>query len=101
MDSKLQEDAMWHKYSSLCGPHNLHVSPCSIATSILYFIYLIISIIKYIFYSNFWISFISSLIKIPNVSIQPRELVGFMELSCYAIIKNGDITILPTQYCLS
>ena len=31
MDSKLQEeDSMWHKNSSLCGPHNLHVSPCNV-----------------------------------------------------------------------
>ena len=87
MDSKLQEeDAMWYKISSLRGPHNLHVSPCSIATSIFSCIYLIRYIIKYLFHSNIWTSFISSLIKIPNVSIQPRELVGLMESSRYAII---------------
>ena len=94
MDSKLQEDdAVWHQISSLCGPHSLHVSPCSIATSIFSCIYLISSIIKYLFHSNIWTSFIISLIKIPNLSIQPRELVRLMELSCYAIIKNGDITL--------
>ena len=65
MDSKLQEeDAMWHKISSLCGPHNIHVSPWSIATSIFYFIYLTISIIKYLFHSNVLTWFIISLIKI-------------------------------------
>ena len=53
MDSKLQEeDAMWHINSSLCGAHNLHVSPCSISTSIFSCIYLIISILKYLFHSN-------------------------------------------------
>ena len=87
MDSKLQEeDAIWHQNSSLCGPHNLHVSPWSIATSIFSCIYLIRSIIKYLFHSNVWTSFIISLIKTPNVSIQPRELVGLVELSYYAII---------------
>ena len=90
MDSKLQEeDATWHRISSLCGPHSLHVSPCSIATSIFYCFYLISSIITYLFHSNFLTSFIISLIKIPNVSIQPRELLGLMELSCYVIIKMG------------
>ena len=92
MDSKLQEEyAMWHINSSLCGPHSLHVFPCSIATSIFFCIYLIISIIKYLFHSNVWTSCISSLIKIPNVSIQPRELLGLMELSCYAIIWMGTL----------
>ena len=87
MDSKLQEeDAMWHQISSLCGPHSIHVSPCSVSTSIFYCIYLISYIIKYLSHSNVWTSFIGSLIKIPNLSIQPRELVGLMELSCYAII---------------
>ena len=87
MDSTFQEeDAMWHIYSSFCGPHIIHVSPWSIATLIFSYIYLIISIIKYLFHSNVWTSFIRSLIKIPNVSIQPRELVGLIELSCYAII---------------
>ena len=87
MDLKLQEeDAMWHINSSLCGPHNIHVSPFSIAISIFTFIYLIISIIKYLSHSNVLKSFIFSFIKIPNVSIQPRELVRLMELSCYAII---------------
>ena len=53
MDSKFQEeDPMWHINSNLCGPHSLHVSPCSIATSIFSCIYLIISIIKYLFHSN-------------------------------------------------
>ena len=95
MDSKLQEeDAMCHTNSSLCGPHNLHVSPCSIATSIFYCIYLIISIIKYLFYSNVRTLFIFLLFKIPNVSIQPRELVGLVELSCYAIIKMGTLQLL-------
>ena len=76
MDSKLQEeDAMWHQISSLCGPHSLHVSPCSIATSIFSCIYLISYIIKYLSHSNVWTSFIISLIKIPNVSIWLRELV--------------------------
>ena len=43
MYSKLQEeDSMWHINSSLCGPHSLHVSPCSISTSIFSCIYLII-----------------------------------------------------------
>ena len=92
MDLKLQEeDAMWHKNSSLCGLHNLHVSPCSIATSIFYCIYLIISIIKFLFHSNVLTSFIISLIKIPNVSIQPKELVGLMEFSWYAFIWMGTL----------
>ena len=82
---------MCHKNSSLCGPHNLHVSPCSIATSIFSCIYLISSIIKYLFHSNVWTSFIISLIKNPYVSIQPRELVGLLELSCYAIIWMGTL----------
>ena len=98
MDSKSQEeDAMWHKNSSLCGPHNIHVSPCSIATSIFSGIYLIISIIKYLFHSNFWTSFIISLVKIQNVSIRPRELVGLMELSCYAIIWMGTLQSSPPK----
>ena len=95
MDLKLQEeDAMWHKMYSLCGPHRLHVSPCSIATSIFSCIYLICSIIKYLFHSNIWTSFISSLIKIPNLSIQPRELVWLVELSCYATIWMGTLQLL-------
>ena len=96
MDSKLQEeDAMWHKNSSLCAPHNIHVSPYSIATSIFSCIYLISSIIKYLFHSNLLTSFIISLIKIPNVSIQPRELVGLVQLSCYAIIWMGTLQSSP------
>ena len=80
MGLKLQEeDAMWHKLSSLCWPHSIHVSPCSISTSIFYCIYLISYIIKYLPHTNVWTSIISSLFKIPNVSIQPRELVGLME----------------------
>ena len=43
------------------------------------------------------ISFIISLIKIPNVSIQPRELVGLMELSCYAIISMGTLNSYPPK----
>ena len=78
---------MWHKMRSLCGPHSLHVSPCSIATSIFSCIYLIIYITKYLSHYNVLISFIISLIKIPNVSIQPRELVGLMELSYYVLIS--------------
>ena len=102
MHSKLQEDdAMWHINSSLCGPPNLHVSPCSTNTSSFSCIYLISYIIKYLFHSNVWKSFIRFLIKIPNVSIQPRELVGLIELSSYAIIKNGDIIVLRAQYFLS
>ena len=98
MDSKLkEEDAMWHKNSSLCGPHNLHVSPCSISTSIFSCIYLISYIIKYLSHSNFWTSFISSLKKIQNVSIQPRELVGLIELSCYAVINMGTLQCLAKQ----
>ena len=87
MDSKFQEeDVMWNINSTL------HASPCSISISIFSCIYLISYIFKYVSRCNVWTSFISSLIKIPNVSIQPRELVGLMELSCYAIIKKGDIT---------
>ena len=70
IDSKLQEeDAMWHIISSFCGPHSLHVSPCSVSTSIFSCIYLRSSIIKYLFHSNVWTLFISSRNKIPNVSI--------------------------------
>ena len=94
MDSKLQEeDAMWHKISSLCGTHSLHVSPCSISTSIFSWIYLISSIIKYLLHYIVWSSFIISIIKIPNVSIQPRELVGLMEFSFYAIIWMGKLHV--------
>ena len=82
---------MWHQISSLCGPHSLHVSPCSIGTSIFYCIYLISYIIKYLSHSNVSTSFIISLIKIPKVSIQPGELVGLVELSCYAIIWIGTL----------
>ena len=98
MDSKLQEeDSMWHKISSLCGPHGLHVSPCSIATSIFSCIYLICYIIKYLSHSNVRTSFIISLIKIPNVSIQHGKLVGLMELSRYAIIKMGTLQSSPPK----
>ena len=69
-----EEDAMWHRKSSLCGSHILHVSSWSITTLIFPCIYLFRSFIKYWFHSNVQASFISSLIKIPNVSIQPREL---------------------------
>ena len=69
MDSKFQEeDAMLHQISSLCGPHSLHVSPCSIATSIFSSIYLFISFIKYLFHSNFQTSFIIPLIPNPKAS---------------------------------
>ena len=68
-DSKLQEeDAMWHINPSLCGPHSLHVSPCSIATSILSCIYLFISFIKYLFHSNVQTSSIVPLIPNPKAS---------------------------------
>ena len=92
MDLKFQEeDAMWHINSSLCGQHNPQVSPWSIATLIFSCIYLISSIIKYLFHYNVWTLFISSLIKIPNVSIQTRELIALMELSHYAIIWMGTL----------
>ena len=53
MDSKLQEEvAIWYQISSLCGPHSLLVSLCSISTLIFPCIYLFISFIKYLYHSN-------------------------------------------------
>ena len=69
MDSKLQEeDVMWHRKSSLCGSHILHVSSWSIATLIVPCIYLFISYIKYLCHSNFQTSFIVPLIPNPKAS---------------------------------
>ena len=69
MDSKLQkEDAMWHRISSLCGPHNLHASPCSIATSIFSCINLFSFFIKYLFHSNVQALFIFPIIPNPKAS---------------------------------
>ena len=96
MDSKLQEEvSIWYQISSLCGPHSLHVSPCSIYSCI----YLISYIIEYLSHSNVPTSFISSLFKISNVSIQPWNQQGDgIVLLCNYL--NGYITVLPTQYCL-
>ena len=69
MESKWQEeDAMWHRKSSLCGSHILHVSSWSIATLIFPCIYLFISFIKYLFHSNVQTSFIVPLIPNPKAS---------------------------------
>ena len=79
MHLKLQEeDAMWHINSSLCGPHSLHVSPCSIATSIFSCIYLFISFIKFYSILMFKYHSLSLLFKIPNLLPQPRKLVIFL-----------------------
>ena len=69
MDLKLQEeDALWHRKSSLCGSHILHVSSWSISTFIFHFIYLFVSFIKYLFHSNFQESFIVPVIPNPKAS---------------------------------
>ena len=69
MDSKLQEEvAIWYQISSLCGPHSLHVSLCSISTLIFPCIYLFSSFIKYLCHSNVQTSYIVPLFPNPKAS---------------------------------
>ena len=78
MDSKWQEeDSMWHRKSSSCGSHILHVSSWSISTLIFPCIYLFISFIKYLFHSNFQTSFIVPLIPNLKASTPNKETSDF------------------------
>ena len=90
MDLKWQEeDAMWHRKSSLCGSHILHVYSWSIATLIFPCIYLFISFIKYLFHSNVQTSFIFPLIPNPKASTpKPRKLVIFLQCNYLTLSIN-------------
>ena len=78
MDSKLQEeDAMWQIDSSLCGPHILHVSPCSISTSIFSCIYLFSSFIKYYAILMLKHHSLSPLFQIPKLPPPTYETSNF------------------------
>ena len=69
MDLKLQEeDGIWHRKSSLCESHILHVYSWSIATFIFPCIYLFSAFIKYLCNPNFQTSFIVPLIPNPKAS---------------------------------